>query len=565
MENSSALANLARKTVNVIDRCLSICGKIAFILSLSGSNTEAQLSPDYGSHSVDVSTVKQIDLEQIGDIEGNTEVLRQQLKELLRAGKISTSSSEALESKNPIDWLNRIRVNSHVILVFSGDVGDPLTGPYSSETYQFINELRNRQPTQIYSNVGNREANKPRLLQELVGDFSLVPRAAEFAAWATAKGISPADPNDIPTRLQFIFEKSMGAATAFENHRLAIGERIARVQPGGKAISNDLVVASVMLDLVSLPELETFYPKIFASAQRAAKELGVGLQSINPKPGALREYIQRSQYVLHFKLPETDAVFTHGSISSNNLGKVPFGLGKNDSISSASLEEWVTALNKSKIEATASAFDLKKQTDPQLRTNPASLFIEYGSYNFPIKDVSVVATKSGSPLDQMVALDTKVIQRARELSPERSVVFVAGHTPGRNAWQSNDGGVKIMRLTNDPSGDGERSRLSIRADDYHTSVHFDALVKIGGLPTAVKIVNQTLTKERRESLVGSRVTYNNEEYVCIGQIEGTGDWLLERLDAKAGFKMHRKIVSEANVRANKISVGLSCRGVLLSF
>lgn len=533
---------------------------LSLVVTLSSSIAFSQHSePRNGATTIDVTGHGDVIFEHIGDIEGNTELLRNQMQRLWREGKIDLVSPSVLESTNPIDWVGAISVKPGVILIFAGDIGDPLTGPFASESYAFVNELKRRQPSWVYSNLGNRETNKPRLLHELVGNFDQVAKSNEFAAWAQSKGLAMARTDDPALRLRFIFEKTMGATPAFENHRRAVQDRLVRAGHSRHVVVPDsLVVAAVMLDYMSSDELERFYPTLFEPAQAALKEIGVSFTSIHPQPGAVREYIRTSQYILHFQLRDADLVVTHGSPTAMNLGKVPFGLGESEVREAKTLSDWTKQLNQQKASEFGHAFDFAAQAAPGT-TNPAVLMVEYGSYNFAIRNYSIIASKSGST-DAMIKADFMLILKARWLSSGRPVVFMSGHTPGRNIWKSEDAGPRVMRITNDPTGDGGSSNLSLVNRDGRTMVHFTALIRIDGVVTNIVLTHELLTTPKDSSLAGSRVFLNGRESVVIGKVDGAADrWLLEHVDSQNGFKTERWVVDRQTIEAHRIEIRMQGR------
>ncbi len=514
---------------------------------------------------VDQRMAGDVDVHHIGDIEGDIETLRATLVDFMKRGILEVTDPSCLESLNPLDWIGKIRLRPNHYLVVAGDVGDPLKGP-SSEVYMFINEMLRAQGKQVFTNPGNRELNKFRLLRELtVADFETLPRAREFGEWAAKKGIYPADKNDPATRLKFILETSMGAGSAFENHRNALAKRLTRqlnvaVEP--TQIADGLVVATVMLDLMNVQELEAFYPRIYKKAQLELTGFSNGIhqlqmENLHPSPGAAREYLEKAQLMWMLRLPDVDLVFTHGSVNGKNFGAVPHGLLETDITFETSIDKWTPELNGLYDRHLKEAFDFSKYVG-QEASDPGKFLVEYASYNLPLG--SVVTTKSGTLEDSMIAHDEELVRKAEGLG--RSTTFVAGHTPGRNAWvwiSKGDGKLmSIMRLTNDSTGEGAPSLLTWKTRSGKTRVSFNAILRAGGGPwRRVKILDDAVLTRRSPpneyEYIARRAVIDGLEYVVIGRDSETpvgqeSQWILERIDAKNRFATTRRSVPDSAMK-----------------
>lgn len=186
---------------------------------------------------------------------------------------------------NPLVWFDgdQLTLADDALFVFGGDAID--RGPHGMRIVRVLTRAKRRYGDRVVLLAGNRDINKLRLARELAGH---PPSGAPEAALATR-----------PALARWIFERTMGAPSAFEHRRTELSH------PGPFPEDEEVV--------------ESF------------------LRDVAPN-GALTRYLAHCQLAYR----EGRTLFVHGGVSDESLGIVPSPDGFE---AVQELDEWVARLN----------------------------------------------------------------------------------------------------------------------------------------------------------------------------------------------------------------------------
>lgn len=193
---------------------------------------------------------------------------------------------------------DRLIVAEGAVFVFGGDAID--RGPWSRRLVRTLLDVKKRQPQQVVLLAGNRDINKLRLRQELNGKFP----------YKMPDDIRQKNLDEI---LRWIFSYTMGAQVAFEMRETELRmERLDEIEGMLDGMTGDMVdgmrvVNSYLEDLAN--------------------------------DGDLTQYLAACQ--LAFRTG--DALFLHGGISSECMGRVPTTSPQDDV--QYDVDDWVLHLN----------------------------------------------------------------------------------------------------------------------------------------------------------------------------------------------------------------------------
>merc|ERR1719265_947826 len=182
----------------------------------------------------------------------------------------------------------RITLRPDCHFVFGGDAVDK--GDGDLEFLQEVVELKRQYRDGVRLLIGNRDANKLRLVQELSEEYLSIPCRPVWMSHLTKAPLPRADAS-AAERLRWILYETMGARKpdAFELRRA----ELARLRGTGGPITDDDVVQS--------------------------------FQSMGAPGGLMEAYLSLGEIAAHY---EEGALFVHGAVDANNIGVLPFEAGQ---------------------------------------------------------------------------------------------------------------------------------------------------------------------------------------------------------------------------------------------
>jgi hypothetical protein len=186
---------------------------------------------------------------------------------------------------NPLVWFDgdQLTLAADARFVFGGDAID--RGPHGMRIVRVLTRAKRRYGDRVVLLAGNRDINKLRLARELRGH---PPTGAPDPVLATRSGL-----------LRWIFERTMGAPSAFEHRQSELSQL-------GRPVEDEEVVESFLGDVTPT--------------------------------GALTRYLTHCQLAYR----EGRTLFVHGGVGDESLGIVPSRDGFEAVLD---LDEWVARLN----------------------------------------------------------------------------------------------------------------------------------------------------------------------------------------------------------------------------
>ncbi len=341
---------------------------------------------------------------------------------------------------------DRLELNDGYGFVFGGDAID--RGPDGLRVLRALVDAKRRYGNRVQLLAGNRDINKLRLRHELAGHP--YPRAPDEARGSR------------PTMLKWIFQRTMGAAGAFEFRRTEL-------QRGSqREVSDEQVVQSVLADV----------------------EPG----------GLLLEYLEHAQ--LAYRSGRT--LFVHGGICGEALGHVPGEPPIGD------VDRWVQRLNHFYREHLAAYRADARRGD---EFGWAGL-LNYQAPKFQGRNPqSVVYGRTVDELNNPLLPPAAVTGRLRDVGIDRLVV---GHTPTGDVPAVLRGdGFELVVADNSHAGHGGGSRVLIAEDALVISAE-------AKLTEGLATVSFRLARDE-DSAIGQRLTGGRELVVGAG---GDGRFLL---------------------------------------
>jgi hypothetical protein len=234
-------------------------------------------------------------IEFFTDLEGNWEYF---------SSLVERSSVVHLEADGSLSL-----ASNNSIFVHGGD--SPDKGPCDIQIVKALVQLKKTYPDRVFLICGNRDVNKLRFMSELAENTEPATiywdeKAVPYDEFLETNGLAKDDPI---SKLKWMLECTMGSPTTFETRRM----ELAMMKEGGEVDATNNNV----------------------SDEDVWKNFRDSVDPVGSDPWML-DYLRHSQLMLI----AGDAVFVHGGIDEQSLGKVPGITGTFDD-----LEAWCAALN----------------------------------------------------------------------------------------------------------------------------------------------------------------------------------------------------------------------------